>query len=176
MVRYSQSQIIELRSRILAKINKEIDMAIKNDALEDIFDKYGVSIDDNSSSICITKRMKILVLGELAGKVKDYQMAAKKKGIDLDNIEFIDYESAKHLSAGRLQYSNEYSDIIYGPTPHKIEGMGDTSSLLALIEQHPDEYPKLIKAEANSKLKITISGFGDYLMKTRFYEAMSIGF
>ena len=176
MARYSQSQIAELRSRILAKINKEIDIALKNDDLEDIFNKYGVSIEEESNTFCVTKRMKILVLGELAGKIKDYQMAAKKKGIELENLEFIDYDGAKHLSAGRLQYSNEYSDIIYGPTPHKIEGMGDTSSLLALIEQHPSEYPKLIKAEANSKLKITISGFVDYLLKTRFYEAMSIGF
>lgn len=172
MIHYSTSQIIELKNKIIAKVNKEIEIAIRNNSLEEVFNKYGVFLEEDSPSYCVTKRMKILVLGELAGKVKDYQLAAKKKGIDMDNLEFIDYEAAKHLSASRLQYSNEYSDIIYGPTPHKIEGMGDTSSLLALIEQHPNEYPKLIKASANSKLKITITGFVDYLQKTRFYEAM----
>ena len=79
MGHYSNSQIAKLRIKILAKINKEIDIAIKNDALDDIFDKYGVTIEDNELSIVITKRMKILVLGDLAGKLKDYQIAAKKK-------------------------------------------------------------------------------------------------
>jgi hypothetical protein len=51
--------------------------------------------------------------------------------------------------------------------------MGDISSLLSLIEEHPNQYPKLIKAYANNKLKITISGFADYLKKTRYYEAMA---
>lgn len=170
---YSNSQIAKLRIKILAKINKEIDIAIKNDALDDIFDKYGVTIEDNKLSIVITKRMKILVLGDLAGKLKDYQIAAKRKGIDPGNVEFIDYQQAKDLNAGRLKYSSEYSDIIIGPMPHKIEGMGDTTSLLALIEKNPNEYPKLIKAEANSKLKISITGFSDYLLRTRFYEAMA---
>jgi len=169
---YSTSQIATLRSKILSKINKEIDIAIKNAALDDIFTKYGVTIEENESSIVITNRMKILVLGELAGKLKDYQIAAKRKGIDPTNIEFIDYRQAKHLNAGRLKYSSEYSDIIIGPMPHKIEGMGDATSLLALIEKKPNEYPKLIKAEANNKLKITISGFSDYLLRTRFYETV----
>lgn len=44
------------------------------------------------------------------------------------------------------------------------------------FQKHPTEYPKLIKAEANNKLKITISGFVEYLMKTRFYESMSLDF
>lgn len=48
--------------------------------------------------------------------------------------------------------------------------MGDTSSLIAKIEQNPESYPKLIKAVANDKLKITISGFKNYIMKTRFFD------
>ena len=34
--------------------------------------------------------MKVLVLGSLAGKVKDYQMVAKKMDINPDNVEFVD--------------------------------------------------------------------------------------
>ena len=175
MARYSNSQLANLKSKIIAKINKEIDIAFKNETLDEIFNKYGVSILDEESIITVNRRMKILVLGELAGRVKDYQIAAKRKGIELDNIEFIDYSSAKQFNASRLRFSNEYSDIIYGPTPHKLEGMGDASSLLNLILKNPNEFPKLIKAEANRKLKISISGFGDYLLKTKFYEALSLG-
>jgi hypothetical protein len=170
---YSQRQIADFRSKILAKINFEIDIAIKNDFLEEFLEKYGISIENEEPQILVTKRMKILVLGGLAGKVKDYQVAAKRKGINPENIEFIDYQDAKNLNAERLRYSFEYSDIIYGPTPHKVKGMGDISSLLSLIEEHPNQYPKLIKAYANNKLKITISGFADYLKKTRYYEAMA---
>lgn len=175
MVRCSYSQLANLKSKIIAKIAREIDVAFQNETLEEIMDKYGVSIHDKESIITVNRRMKILVLGELAGKVKDYQIAAKRKGIQLANIEFVDYRGAKQFNVNRLRFSNEYSDIIYGPTPHKLEGMGDTSSLLTLIQKNPNEYPKLIKAEANSKLKISISGFGDYLLKTKFYEALSLG-
>lgn len=155
---YSQSQIADARSKIMAKINKEIDIAVRNGTLDSIFERYGISFDEEPI-MPVTLRMKILVLGGLAGKKRDYQSVAKYYGIGLDNIEFIDYEEAKRLNAGRLQYSSEYSDIIYGPTPHKIEGMGDTSSLLALMESHPAEYPKVIKSISNSALKISISSF-----------------
>ena len=172
---YSQNQIIELRKKIYAKINKEIEIAIKNNDLSEIAEKYGIVLDEEPAMI-VTKRMKILVLGELAGRVKDYQSVAKKKGIDPDNLEFINYDQAKNINPSRLQYSNVYSDIIYGPTPHKISGMGDTSSLLSLIEKNPNEYPKLTKAIANNQLKISITGFGDYLLKTRYFEAMALDY
>jgi len=175
VTRYSHIRIANLKSKISAKVNKEIDIAFKNDAIDEILDKYGVSIIDEESLVPINKRMKILVLGDLAGKVKDYQIAAKRKGIGHENIEFFGYEEAKHLNVGRLKYSTQYSDIVYGPTPHKVEGMGDTSSLLALIVKNPNEYPKLQKAAANSKLKISITAFRECLLKTRFYEAMSFG-
>lgn len=111
-----------------------------------------------------------MVLGQLSGKVKDYQITAKKLGVKEDNLEFVDYAGAMHLSVERLRYSNEYSDIMCGPVPHKIEGMGYTSSLIAEIEKNPSEYPKLIKAVANDSLKFSISGFKEYISRTRFFE------
>lgn len=170
---YSQSQIADARGKIMAKINKEIDIAVRNGTFEEILERFGISLDDEPVMAVNTRRMKILVLGELAGNLRDYQFVAKKSGISPDNIEFINYVEAKRLNAGRLQYSNEYSDIICGPIPHKIEGMGDASSLLALMESRPSEYPKLQKATANSALKITITGFRELLFKTRYFEALS---
>lgn len=173
MGHYSQSQIADVRGKIMAKINKEIDIAVRNGALEEILERFGISLDCEPEMVVNTRRMKILVLGELAGSVRDYQNVAKKCGISLDNLEFIDYVEAKRLNAARLQYSNEYSDIICGPIPHKIQGMGETSSLLALMESKPSEYPKLLKATANSALKISITGFRELLLKTRYFEALS---
>jgi len=167
---YSQSQISDLKSKIMQKINTEITLALKNCTLDEIIEKYGVEIEKTQYFSGVTRRSKILVLGQLSGKVKDYQITAKKLGVKEDNLEFVDYAGAMHLSVERLRYSNEYSDIICGPVPHKIEGMGYTSSLIAEIEKNPSEYPKLIKAVANDSLKFSISGFKEYISRTRFFE------
>ena len=117
--------------------------------------------------------MKVLVLGSLAGKVKDYQMVAKKMDINPDNVEFVDTYDDKRYNVARLEYSMEYSDIIYGPNPHKQVGMGNTNSFLAEMKRNPDRYPRVIEAISNDKLKITISGFKSALTSTRFFETLS---
>ena len=38
------------------------------------------------------------------------------------------------------------------------------------MEKNQSEYPKLIKATANDSLKFSISGFKEYILKTRFFE------
>lgn len=167
---YSKSQIANLKTKLMRKINAELDLAVKNDEVENFLKKYCVEIEEMPYYSGVTRRSKILVLGQLSGKTKDYLMAAKKLGVDSENLKFVDYSEVKHLNAERLRYSSEYSDIICGPIPHKVEGMGDTSSLLAKIEKNPSEYPKLIKAETNQKLKFSVTGFKNYILKTRFFE------
>ena len=150
-------------------------MANKNDEMDLVFEKYGVILDEEERMPINTRTYRILVIGALAGSVKDFQIAAKKIGVNPDNIEFIGYDEAKRLDARRLEYSNEYSDIIYGPTGHSSKEMGDTSSLLALIEKNPSKYPRLIRSKSNStdgRLKISISGFRDYLTRTYYYETL----
>ena len=167
---YSKSQIANLKAKLMRKISAELDLAVKNDDVEDFLDKYCVEIEEIPYYSGVTRRSKILVLGQLSGKLKDYLMTAKKLGVDPRNLEFISYSEAKHLNAERLRYSSEYSDIICGQIPHKVEGMGDTSSLLAKIEKNPSEYPKLIKAEASQKLKFSLTGFKNDILKTRLFE------
>lgn len=174
-MQYGLSELSSIKSRILAKVINEIELANRNSEMDEILEKYGVIIEEEERFPINTRTYRILVIGELAGSIKDYQMTAKKIGIDPDNIEFMDYEQSKRIDARRLEYSNEYSDIIYGPTPHKIEGMGDTNSLLALIEANPMKYPRLIRSKANTTsgaLKISISGFKDYLRRTYYYETL----
>ena len=143
---YSKSQIADLKAKLMRKISAELDLAVKNDEVEDFLNKYCLEIEEIPYYSGVTRRSKILVLGQLSGKTKDYLMAAKKLGVDSENLKFVDYSEAKRLNVERLRYASEYSDVICGPIPHKVEGMGDTSSLLAKIEKNPPEYPKLIKA------------------------------
>ena len=174
-VKYSFSEIAKIKAKIFAKIAKELELANKNDEMDEVLDKYGVVLGEEERMPINTRTHRILVIGELAGSKKDYQMVAKKMDINPDNIEFMDYEESKRLDARRLEYSNDYSDIIYGPAPHKINEMGDTNSLLSLIEHNPMRYPRLIRSKTNStdgRLKISISGFKEYLRKTFYYETL----
>lgn len=172
---YTFSEIATIKTRIFAKIAKELEMANRNDEMDEILDKYGIIFEEEERMPINTRTYRILVIGELAGNKKDYLVAAKRIGINPDNLEFLDYNEAKRIDARRLEYSNVYSDIIYGPAPHKITEMGDTSSLLALIERNPMKYPRLIRSKTNSsetRLKITISGFKEYLKQTFYYETL----
>lgn len=156
--------------KIIGKIDIEISLALKNGTINDLLEKYGVDIEEIPYFSGVTRRSKILVLGQLSEKIKDYQIVAMKLGIKEENLEFIDYNGTKHLSIERLRYSNEYSDTICGPIPHKVEGMGDASSFISEMEKNPSEYPKLIKATANESLKFSITGFKNYMLRTRFFE------
>lgn len=172
-VEYSIDDLISIKSRVFAKIAREIDLAFKNDDMEYLLDKYGIVLEEEERMPINVRTYKILVIGELAGSKKDYQMTLKKMGIDSNNVEFIDYDQVKRFNASRLEYSTEYSDIIYGPTPHKVSEMGDTSSLLALIEKNPMKYPRLVRCHTNTnngKLKISISGFKDAIRNTYYYD------
>ena len=168
---YSFADIASIKSKVFAKIAKEIDLANKNGEMASFLDKYGIVFEEEAMPVD-ARTMKVLVLGSLAGKLKDYQMAAKKMDIDPSNIEFVDTYDDKRYDVRRLEYSMEYSDIIYGPNPHKTVGMGDTSSLLAEMKRSPEKYPRVVEAVSNDKLKISISGFRAALMSTRLFETL----
>ena len=61
---YSQSQITDLRTKIIRKINAEIALALKNDAIDELLEKYGVELEEISYQSGVTRRSKILVLGQ----------------------------------------------------------------------------------------------------------------
>lgn len=168
---YSASQISKIIQKIISKARRELELAQESDTFEEVMEKYGVTLNEEAMPVN-PKVSKILVFGALVGKEKDYVLAAKKMGIPQENIIFIsEYDELKHYDTARLEYSTEYSDIIYGPAPHKTTGMGDTSSLLAKIKNEPTRYPRLTVATANGALKLSITSFKDCLTKTRYFEA-----
>ena len=62
------------------------------------------------------------------------------------------------FNAEQLRYSDKYSDIIIGATPHSMKNKGDFSSVITMIE--------------NNSLKITNSNFKELLKQTRYYQEM----
>ena len=165
------AQKVKLINKIIEKVRREIEVSIENDLFDEVLQKYEINLDDDSYLIN-PKIHKILVLGSLSGKINDFKLAAKKMGLNPEQLDFIyDYKDLKRFNAAKLEYSMEYSDIIYGPNPHKQKGMGDTSSLLAEMKREPNRFPKVIEATANQALKITMTNFKMALMKTRLLES-----
>ncbi len=165
-----QSNIVH---KLISKINIELSCIDDQESLDEFLKKYEITLDDDKFPV-YPKKHKILVIGALAGKKDNYLMVARKMGIPSNQIEFVnDYDDIKHYNTAKLEYSNEYSDIIYGPCPHKMTNMGDTSSFLATLKNEPDKYPKVIEAIANNVLKLSIESFKKALLNTRLLNALN---
>ena len=165
-------ELAKIKSKVFAKIAAEIELANKEDAIDEFLEKYGIVIDCEQIPYFDSRRAKILILGALAGNIDDYKTQLGKLGLNKNNVEFIsDYDELKRFNAQKLEYSSEYSDIIYGPNPHKQVNIGDNASLLTMLRRSPEKYPRVIEAVANSKLKISINSFKEAVLKTRLFEA-----
>lgn len=169
---YTSAQIAKIKQKVIQHINNELDIANDEDRVDEVLEKYGIVFEENPIYVD-TRTMKILVLGALSGSINDYKNAIKKLGIDPRNIEFeYEYNKLKRLDVSRLENSFEYSDILYGPNPHKQVNIGDNSSLLAMMKNNPEKFPRVIEMCSNNQLKITISNFRDAILKTRYFENM----
>jgi len=170
---YSSEQISEIKSLIIAKVRRDIEIAEVNNDIDKLILDYNISFEQEMK-FTNTRVSKILILGDLAGKSDNYKIAIKKMGINLKNVEFCnDYQKIKRFDLKKLEYSTVYSDIIIGPIPHKVVNLGENSSLVAKLEKEPEKYPKVIRAEANSKLKITINSLESCIKKTRYFQQLS---
>lgn len=168
----STIDLAKIKSKVFAKIDSEIELANKENTIDEFLKKYGI-VMELEQPYFDSKRAKILVLGALAGNVDDYKTQLGKLGLNKNNIEFInDYDELKRFNAQTLEYSTEYSDIIYGPNPHKQVNIGDNASLLTLLQRNPEKYPRVIEAVANGKLKISINSFKEAVQKTRLFESL----
>lgn len=168
----STINLAKIKSKVFAKIDSEIELANKENTIDEFLKKYGI-VMELEQPYFDSKRAKILVLGALAGNIDDYKTQLGKLGLNKNNVEFInDYDELKRFNAQILEYSTEYSDIIYGPNPHKQVNIGDNASLLTLLQRNPEKYPRVIEAVANGKLKISINSFKEAVLKTRLFESL----
>ena len=168
---FSQQQKDLILRKLMDKVTREFETACENDTLQDLIDDYGIRIGEDEFPVN-PKRSKILVVGSLAGKVKEFVMNAAKLNIPSTNIEFrSDYDKLTNNELTKLEYSDKYSDIIFGPIPHSMKGKGEATSIIEYMESRPDRYPRIIRAETlSSQLKLTITSFRNAIRKTRYLE------
>lgn len=173
-MQYSDRQIAEILQKIIAKARRELQIAREKETVNDVMERYGVTLE--FEAIPVHNRSKILVFGALPGKISSYQAVVKDMGIPLECVEFeSDYDKLTHYNTANLRDSLTYSDIIFGPHPHKEKGMGDVSSINAAIEKEPNRYPRVQNAGKSGELRFSVSNFKICLANTRYYESVVLG-
>ena len=130
---------------------------------------WGALLVSDAEPLFTFENGKILVIGEQTVGIDMLRMTAKKAGFELDRFEFmLDYEKAQTFVYSKLAYSPTYRVVMVGATPHSTTGTGQSGSLLAELENHPDKYPRTIALHTEEgTLKITKSGFRKALEKLK---------
>ncbi len=111
------------------------------------------------------RRGKILVLGASALDVKTMSGIAKVYGFKKEDFEYeTDYEKVISF-AGRSSNFAKYSAIILGACPHKVQNLGDWSSLIEKC-RNTEAFPVAVDARSKSgKLKVTKDSFRRAIME-----------
>lgn len=164
-----------LKSRVLERISIDLEQYNRTNELENYLRK--ISCDDlleEYNKYYDTRNGKIIVIGASMISEDDIKKTAKKLGIHPKRLELhLDYDKNKHFNIMELRNNTNYSDIIFGPNAHKMVGIEDNSSAIALIKNYAKDFPKLILAISNSEtqeLKITKTSIEQALMKTQYYQ------
>lgn len=165
-------ELFELIEKITDKITEEITLANRSGEAElnEVLKKYGFNkpTKESYSYIDLTTS-KILVIGQMNIKPRDIVGLCKSLNIDPERIDYVPYENATNYDFEKLRYSNKYSDVIFGSVPHKGRGIGDNNSIVTMLENNQEEYPKVIRAMDSNELKLTKTSFKEALTKTRLF-------
>lgn len=166
MAHLTIQELADLNDAMMLRMGLELLPAItranREDRLQELLADLGMEdlIEGQQRKPQHSWASKIVVMGDSAVKIDKLRSIARKKGFDLSRFEFeLDYDRLKHYDFGKLRGSMGYSAVLVGPMPHKTPGTERASSYIARAEQHPDEYPLLIKMGTANELKITNNSF-----------------
>lgn len=156
--------------KVYQKLVKEITEASYENKINEVLKKYELQ-DEIEYPYYDIKNSKILIIGDSLVNKNDLINIARKYGIKENRIEFeLDYNKLTNYNFGKLKNSINYSDVLVGPIPHKVEGIEGYSSFLAMTDAMPEEYPKIIRLESSNELKITRQSFINGLLNSRLYN------
>lgn len=148
----------------LYQANREqnIDSYLKKIHYENIIQGYNTYYD--------RKNAKVVVIGGSMISIDDMRRIAKKNGLNPQLLEFhLDYDRLTNFDFNQFRNNPNYSDIIFGPNPHKVRGIEGYSSAISMMQQEADQFPKLIIAETSNELKITKTSFTKAIKNTQIY-------
>ncbi len=150
-------------------------MANRNGTLENILNKYNY-VKEQERWYSYPNTSKIIVIGSIEVNNKEVLGCLKKVGIDKNRVEFYtDYDKLTNMNFEFLKNNFNYSDILVCAMPHKMNGIGNNSSLISMIEKNQKEFPTLTKiVDERGKLKYSNSAFKKALEKTNMYKEMNL--
>ena len=162
-----------LNNNMLSDILMEFDrQAREANALGRIFEflsEHGIKYDEVDGCDYDKERAKILIIGQSSISNGEAFSILKSMNIPKDRVELhLEYDDAKKFRWRSLRYSRNYSDIIVSSMPHSVEDKDEFSSIISRIEQE-DGWPHLVRASANSQLKLTKSSLKEAIRNTEFY-------
>lgn len=100
---------------------------------------------------------KILIIGKSEVKPQVVIGTMKDLGIPKEQIELcLGYDEGKNYPFNKLQYNPKYRTVLFGPLPHSVTGMGESSSIITHLETN-EGFPRVIRLTANNELKMTKS-------------------
>ena len=147
-------------SEILDKLYEMITLANRNDTLDALLSKWGLTELSKRKSSYETKHDgKIVVIGGSEVN-KDILLGIDKNlGLDKNRFEFcLDYNSTKTYKYSKLHFNPDYRLVLFGPVPHSSTGKNDSSSVIAEMQTH-EGYPKVVVLASNGAMKITKTNF-----------------
>lgn len=162
-------ELSDLEDELMARIPDEITAVLsklnRTGRLEEFFEMLGMSdLLQEEDDFYSYKDGKIIVVGGTEVKEKVLLGVAKELGLDKNRFEFcLDYEAIQKYDFKKMQYAPQYRAVLFGPSPHSGRGKCDNGSIIAELESSK-AYPRVVRMQSGSELKITKSNFKETLM------------
>lgn len=162
-------ELSDLEDEFMARIPDEITAVLsklnRTGRLEEFFEMLGMSdLLQEEDDFYSYKDGKIIVVGGTEVKEKVLLGVAKELGLDKNRFEFcLDYEAIQKYDFKKMQYAPQYRVVLFGPSPHSGRGKCDNGSIIAELESSK-AYPRVVRMQSGSELKITKSNFKETLM------------
>lgn len=152
------------------QVRSVLDKANRRGDIKEYLRKFNYIVDDKDKMV-VNPYQRILVLGNSTLSVADLTNAIRETGMNPDNFDFeLDYKGSDY-DFENLRYTTKYSELLLGPTPHRVKGIRGYSSAVSLIQNNVTKYPHLVCLSANGILKITKDSFERGLKETLLYKS-----
>jgi hypothetical protein len=153
------NEMEDLFSEIYYKLLEELHLANRLGDIDSVLEKYGIESYKEEKKYIELNRAKILLVGDLQVSIDIIYRILKDFDLSPERIEHVSFKEAKIYPWNKIENSMIYTDIFVGPIPHKLSSIKNHTSLIAMIEEKPQRYPRLHRLEANKALKITKNSF-----------------
>ena len=166
----SIEELSELEDKVMKelpdRITQILSIANRNGELDELLRIFGMSdLLRKTSRFESYKDGKIVVIGGSEVKQEALVSIGKQLGIDKKRFEFcLDYKEIEKYNFKKMHYAPQYRVVLFGPSPHSGHGKGDSSSIIAEME-NKDGFPRVERLINGQRLKISKSNFRDMLQK-----------